>query len=234
MLPRIHGVSETTPPTRDARVSAANWLEAPYNRWSMWHVREVCPTQVISRGTGPVLELPDRADPLDLDGVALQRVDGSQELSAGGWRKRSPTLLRCSRVRARRRVIRRGRRSGHGPCRPVRDQSLAAASPGSCSIAACSTRTRPSRRRPRAVLIRVARVAVRHLLDMRSAPAPSRTTPDPSAGTRRWRSGSGGARVLRLPARCSALSVCMGRRLPQLLHETGRPGAGRVREPWLS
>jgi len=43
----------------------------------MWHVGEVCATQLISRGTGPVLALPDRDDPLDLDAVAVQRVDGS-------------------------------------------------------------------------------------------------------------------------------------------------------------
>jgi len=70
-------VSDATPPTRDEQVSAANWLDAPYNRWSMWHVREICPTQVISRGTGPVLALPDRAERLDVDSVAVQRVDGS-------------------------------------------------------------------------------------------------------------------------------------------------------------
>ena len=70
-------MSDATPPTRDAQVSAANWLDAPYNRWSMWHVREICPTQVISRGTGPVLALPDRAERLDVDSVAVQRVDGS-------------------------------------------------------------------------------------------------------------------------------------------------------------
>src|SRR3954452_4004708 len=71
------GVSDATPPTRDARVSATNWLEAPYNRWSMWHVREISPTQGVSRGAGPPMGLPDRAESLDLDGVALTRADGS-------------------------------------------------------------------------------------------------------------------------------------------------------------
>lgn len=70
-------MTDATPPTRDPRVSPANWLEAPYNRWSMWHVREISPTQTVSRGTGPVLALPDRAAPLDLDAVAVTRVDGS-------------------------------------------------------------------------------------------------------------------------------------------------------------
>ena len=70
-------MTDATTPTRDPRVSPANWLEAPYNRWSMWHVREISPTQTVSRGTGPVLALPDRAASLDLDAVAVTRVDGS-------------------------------------------------------------------------------------------------------------------------------------------------------------
>ena len=71
-------VDDATLPTRDARVSAANWLDPPYNRWSMWHVREISPTQRVSRGTGPALGLPGRAAPLDMDTVTLARVDGSQ------------------------------------------------------------------------------------------------------------------------------------------------------------
>ena len=70
-------MSDSTPPARDARVSAANWLEAPYNRWSMWHVREVAPTQNVSRGAGPVLALPDRTEQLDLESVTVPRVDGT-------------------------------------------------------------------------------------------------------------------------------------------------------------
>ena len=69
-------MNDATSPTRDARVSAANWLEAPYNRWSMWHVREVSPTHVVSRGAGPVLALPPRAEQLDLESVAVSRSDG--------------------------------------------------------------------------------------------------------------------------------------------------------------
>jgi len=76
-------VSDATPPTRDARVSEANWLEAPYNRWAMWHVREISPTQVVSRGVGPARALPERAEPLDLDGVAVTRADGSEEMVRG-------------------------------------------------------------------------------------------------------------------------------------------------------
>ena len=70
-------MSAPTPPTRDPRTSASNWLEAPFNRWSMWHVRELCPTQLVSRGTGPHGTLIDRTEPLDLGGVIVQRVGGS-------------------------------------------------------------------------------------------------------------------------------------------------------------
>ena len=70
-------MTDTTPPARDARLSERNWLEAPFNRWSMWHLSEISPSHRVSRGAGPVLALPDRAEPLDLDGVAVTRVDGS-------------------------------------------------------------------------------------------------------------------------------------------------------------
>lgn len=40
------------------RPSLAEWQLAPFNRWSFWHVRELIPTERISRGNGPVVELP--------------------------------------------------------------------------------------------------------------------------------------------------------------------------------
>jgi CubicO group peptidase (beta-lactamase class C family) len=64
-------------PKRDPSVSASNWLEAPFNRWSMWHVREFSRTQMVSRGIGLVTVLPERPDRLDLDTVPVRRLDGS-------------------------------------------------------------------------------------------------------------------------------------------------------------
>jgi len=64
------------PPPKDARVTLANWQDPPYNRWSFSHMRELVPTQRISRGTKPVTPLP--ADPQPLGEVALHRVDGSE------------------------------------------------------------------------------------------------------------------------------------------------------------
>ena len=40
------------------RPSLAEWQLPPFNRWSFWHVRELIPTERISRGDGPVVQLP--------------------------------------------------------------------------------------------------------------------------------------------------------------------------------
>ena len=64
------------PPPRDARVTLANWQEPPFNRWSFSHMRELVPTQRISRGSGPVTPLP--TSPLALGKIALHRVDGTR------------------------------------------------------------------------------------------------------------------------------------------------------------
>jgi CubicO group peptidase (beta-lactamase class C family) len=61
------------PPPPDRHVTLANWQEGPYNRWGFQHVGEIVPSAVISRGTGPVAELPARLEELGalpLDGVA--------------------------------------------------------------------------------------------------------------------------------------------------------------------
>ena len=41
------------PPPAESRVTLANWQDPPYNRWSFQHLRELIPTQRISRGHGP-------------------------------------------------------------------------------------------------------------------------------------------------------------------------------------
>jgi CubicO group peptidase (beta-lactamase class C family) len=63
------------PPPADARVTLANWQEPPYNRWSFSHMRELVPTQRISRGPGPVTALPVARLPLGK--TVLHRVDGA-------------------------------------------------------------------------------------------------------------------------------------------------------------
>jgi CubicO group peptidase (beta-lactamase class C family) len=58
-------------------VTAANWLDAPYNRWGFRHVPALCRTATIARGEGPVRELP-RAE-RDLGSFAFD--DGERRLS---------------------------------------------------------------------------------------------------------------------------------------------------------
>jgi CubicO group peptidase (beta-lactamase class C family) len=65
----MHGV----PPPEPARVTLGNWQEPPYNRWSFSHLREVVPTQRISRGSGPVWPL--EVDHQPLGDVPVHLVD---------------------------------------------------------------------------------------------------------------------------------------------------------------
>lgn len=62
------------PPAEDQRVSKANWLAPPFNRWAFQNIPMVHNTAVISRGHGPVLELPVAT--LDLDDVSYKDDDG--------------------------------------------------------------------------------------------------------------------------------------------------------------
>jgi CubicO group peptidase (beta-lactamase class C family) len=63
----------------DSRVTLANWQRPPWNRWSFQHVRELVPSARISRGRGPVRELP--AAPADLDGLTFATSQGSATLA---------------------------------------------------------------------------------------------------------------------------------------------------------
>jgi CubicO group peptidase (beta-lactamase class C family) len=60
-----------------SRVTLANWQEPPFNRWAFQHIRELIPTARISRGPGPVWELP-RAE-RDVLGIVFRSQD--RELS---------------------------------------------------------------------------------------------------------------------------------------------------------
>lgn len=58
-----------------AGISLDNWLSPPYSRWSFQHVEDMVPTALISRGTGPVAELP--AVPAPVAEIALTNADGA-------------------------------------------------------------------------------------------------------------------------------------------------------------
>ncbi len=49
---------EPAPEGQGAPVTALNWQEPPGNRWAFWHVADILPTYLVSRGDGPVLPLP--------------------------------------------------------------------------------------------------------------------------------------------------------------------------------
>jgi CubicO group peptidase (beta-lactamase class C family) len=61
----------------EARVTLANWQDAPFNRWAFQHVRELIPTARISRGDGPARPLP-RAE---RDVLAFRFGYGDRELT---------------------------------------------------------------------------------------------------------------------------------------------------------
>ena len=50
-------MQEFPPPPND-RVTLANWQDQPFNQWSFSHMRELVPTQIISRGTTASAPLP--------------------------------------------------------------------------------------------------------------------------------------------------------------------------------
>jgi CubicO group peptidase (beta-lactamase class C family) len=66
------------PLQRDPTTSSANWQEPPHNRWAFWHLRELVPTQRVSRGDGPVRELPRMPADADVLGVEVALHDGSR------------------------------------------------------------------------------------------------------------------------------------------------------------
>ena len=64
-----------SPPAADRRVTLSNWQGPPWNRWSFQHVGQLIPSARISRGDGPILELPD--DPRDIDQLPFRTVAGT-------------------------------------------------------------------------------------------------------------------------------------------------------------
>ncbi len=60
------------PPPPAQHVTLASWQEGPHNRWSFQHASEFVPTANLSRGDGPVFELP--TDLERLDGLAIRGV----------------------------------------------------------------------------------------------------------------------------------------------------------------
>ena len=68
---------EGAPQVQGAPATAENWQDPPFNRWAYWHIREILPTYLVSRGAGPARGLPASAATADLLGIGLTRIDGS-------------------------------------------------------------------------------------------------------------------------------------------------------------
>src|SRR5438445_6811950 len=55
-------------------VSTSNWIAPPYNRWGFHHVQDLTRTARISRGDGPVMELPRLEE--ELGGFVFEHEGG--------------------------------------------------------------------------------------------------------------------------------------------------------------
>jgi CubicO group peptidase (beta-lactamase class C family) len=66
------------PPPAESRATLANWQDPPYNRWSFQHLRELIPTQRISRGHSlrPALGQQHGGGSPVLDDVTVYRLAG--------------------------------------------------------------------------------------------------------------------------------------------------------------
>jgi CubicO group peptidase (beta-lactamase class C family) len=64
------------PPVPESRVTVDNWQSPPFNRWAFQHMREIMPSQRISRGSGPVRPLPVSSAALTLDAVPVHGLEG--------------------------------------------------------------------------------------------------------------------------------------------------------------
>jgi CubicO group peptidase (beta-lactamase class C family) len=71
-----------SPPPADKliRFSDESFFRFPQTRWAFSHFRELLPTAVVSRGSGPVSELP-RAIRDDLDAVTFMPLGGSEPMT---------------------------------------------------------------------------------------------------------------------------------------------------------
>src|SRR5215213_2038257 len=63
-------------------VTLENWQTAAHLHWTFQHVAEFLPTAVISRGTGPVADLP--AQPSELSDIPLYDKTNGRRTTVGG------------------------------------------------------------------------------------------------------------------------------------------------------
>ena len=54
---RQMGIMQGLPSPHGSRITLDNWDRPPFNRWAFQHVREILPTTVVAKGTGPAWRL---------------------------------------------------------------------------------------------------------------------------------------------------------------------------------
>jgi CubicO group peptidase (beta-lactamase class C family) len=69
-------VMEGFPPSPQVLVTAANWQDPPFNRWSFWHTRELLPTQRIAAAERRLLVTSDHS--AELRAVPAVSPEGAQ------------------------------------------------------------------------------------------------------------------------------------------------------------
>ncbi len=76
---REMGLMTGTPPAPEHRVTRGNWFYPPYNRWAFSNMTLISPTVEVSRGSGPVRDLPaDLADPAAIEALTILDHEGTQ------------------------------------------------------------------------------------------------------------------------------------------------------------
>ena len=65
------GIMQGSPPERT--IDMSKWDKGPDNRWAFQHISEIIPTANISRGSGPIAELPRKLT--DLSGFLFETPD---------------------------------------------------------------------------------------------------------------------------------------------------------------
>ncbi|MFC6632566.1 serine hydrolase domain-containing protein [Microbulbifer taiwanensis] len=82
------GLMQGSPPPADKRVDQGNFMQAPYNRWALQHMRELVPTRAVSRGQGAVSPL--EGDNVELGDLEVALASGKR-LSVSRWLQESYT-----------------------------------------------------------------------------------------------------------------------------------------------
>src|ERR671912_1790649 len=73
-------VGSPPPPDKMIRFADGSWFRFPQTRWSYSHVRQLVPTTVVRRGSGPVSVLA-RKERSDIDAVTFQPIGSTTTLT---------------------------------------------------------------------------------------------------------------------------------------------------------